>query len=75
MKHHYVRIRYNDTPITIPGCAKKPENHLPGDESFCTLDAFKEIVDKFTPASWRDECASNLGEGMFGKDGVERVEE
>lgn len=75
MKQHYVRIRYNDTPMTIPGCAKKAENHLPGDESFCTLDAFKEIVDKFTPASWREDCASNLSEGMFGRDGAERVRE
>lgn len=33
---YYVRIRYNDQPVTIPGC-KLPGNHLPGDESFCTL--------------------------------------
>lgn len=74
MKSHYVRIRYNDRPVRIPGCAAKPENHLPGDETFCTLDAFKEIVDKFTPGGWRDECARNLGEGLFGKDGAERIE-
>lgn len=73
MKAHYVRIRYNDTPIRIPGCAAKPENHLPGDETFCTLDAFKEIVDKFTPRDWKQECVSNLGEGMYGKDEVEKI--
>jgi acid phosphatase len=28
----YVRIRYNDRPITIPGC-RLPGNHLDGDES------------------------------------------
>ena len=33
---HYVRIRYNDRPLIIPGC-KLPGNHLEGDESFCTL--------------------------------------
>lgn len=32
----YVRIRYNDRPIVVPGC--KPQGkHLRGDESFCTL--------------------------------------
>lgn len=69
---HFVRIRYNDRPVQIPGCAAKPENHLPGDPSFCTLEAFKEITDKFTPASWRDECAANSGERMFGKSDVEK---
>ena len=33
---YYVRVRYNDRPLTIPGC-KAPGNHLDGDESFCTL--------------------------------------
>lgn len=33
---YYVRIRYNDQPMTVPGC-KKAGNHLDGDESFCTL--------------------------------------
>ena len=33
---HYVRIRYNDRPMKIPGC-KLPGKHLEGDESFCTL--------------------------------------
>lgn len=32
----YVRIRYNDEPIVLPGC-RKPGNHLDGDVSFCTL--------------------------------------
>lgn len=32
----YVRIRYNDEVVKIPGC--KPQgNHLEGDETFCTL--------------------------------------
>ena len=33
---YFVRIRYNDKPVTIPGC-KIPGKHLEGDESFCTL--------------------------------------
>jgi len=36
LKGHYVRIRYNDRPVIVPGC-KLPGNHLEGDESFCTL--------------------------------------
>jgi acid phosphatase len=59
--------------VRIPGCAAKPQNHLPGDDTVCTLDAFKEIVDKFTPKSWRNECVQNLGEGMYGKDDSEKA--
>ena len=33
---YYVRLRYNDRPLTIPGC-RSPGKHLEGDESFCTL--------------------------------------
>lgn len=66
LQNHYVRIRYNDRPVTIPGCAAKPENHLPGDKTFCTLDAFKAIVDKFTPSDWKAECMQNLGAGLYG---------
>lgn len=54
---HYVRVRYNDEPVTIPGC-KAAGNHLDGDETFCTLTAFKAIVDKITPKNWRQECAN-----------------
>lgn len=32
----YVRLRYNDRPVTIPGC-KAQGKHYDGDESFCTL--------------------------------------
>ncbi|KAL1835687.1 hypothetical protein VTK73DRAFT_5458 [Phialemonium thermophilum] len=55
---YYVRLRYNDEPVTIPGC-RLPGNHLEGDESFCTLAAFKSIVDKFTPKNWKQECRMN----------------
>lgn len=36
LKGHYVRIRYNDRPMIVPGC-RLPGKHLEGDESFCTL--------------------------------------
>lgn len=55
----YVRMRYNDEPVTIPGCAS-PGNHLDGDETFCTLDAFKRIVDGFVPRDWKKECQANM---------------
>ncbi|KAK2013218.1 histidine acid phosphatase [Colletotrichum eremochloae] len=61
---YYVRLRYNDTPVTIPGC-KTPGNHLENDESFCTLAAFKSIVDKYTPVSWRDQCRMNANVSAF----------
>ncbi|CAI6082157.1 unnamed protein product [Clonostachys chloroleuca] len=52
---YYVRVRFNDKPVTIPAC-KAPGNHLEGDQSFCTLATFKAVVDKFTPENWREEC-------------------
>ncbi|KAF4591578.1 acid phosphatase [Ophiocordyceps camponoti-floridani] len=52
---YYVRIRYNDKPVTVPGC-RAPGKHLEGDASFCTLEAFKAIVDNFTPRDWKQEC-------------------
>lgn len=33
---YYVRLRYNDEVVTVPGC-KPAGKHLEGDESFCTL--------------------------------------
>lgn len=65
LRHHYVRIRYNDQPVTIPGCAARPSNHLPGEPTFCTLEAFKQIVDKYTPKVWKQECSWNTDKGMF----------
>ncbi|KAI0902468.1 phosphoglycerate mutase-like protein [Annulohypoxylon nitens] len=59
LQDYYVRIRYNDEVVTVPGC-RAPGKHLEGDESFCTLDAFKAIVDKFVPNNWRQECRANI---------------
>lgn len=36
LKGYFVRMRYNDRSISVPGC-KLPGKHLEGDESFCTL--------------------------------------
>ncbi|KAL8933692.1 MAG: hypothetical protein Q9216_006252 [Gyalolechia sp. 2 TL-2023] len=36
LQGYYVRVRYNDHPMTVPGC-RLPGKHLEGDESFCTL--------------------------------------
>ncbi|KAJ9134472.1 Phosphoglycerate mutase-like protein [Pleurostoma richardsiae] len=61
---YYVRLRYNDEPMTVPGC-KAAGKHLDGDESFCTLEAFKEIVDKFTPPDWKAQCRMNRDAPAF----------
>ena len=49
----YVRIRYNDRPITIPGC-RMQGRHLRGDESMCTFVSVNLSVSfpaHFTPPS------------------------
>ncbi|KAH8663674.1 histidine acid phosphatase-like protein [Tricladium varicosporioides] len=56
---YYVRVRYNDKVVSIPGC-KPAGKHLEGEESFCTLTAFKAIVDKYTPQHWKRACLSNM---------------
>ncbi|RKF54190.1 putative acid phosphatase SPBC4.06 [Erysiphe neolycopersici] len=56
---YFVRIRYNDDVMVIPGCAK-PGNHLEGNKSFCTLKAFKNIVDQFVPSSRESICMADL---------------
>lgn len=64
LDNYYVRLRYNDRVMTVPGC-RAPGKHLEGDESFCTLEAFKAIVDKYTPKNWKGACMENLGQGAF----------
>jgi acid phosphatase len=61
---HYVRLRYNDQSVALPFC-KAPGRHLEGDETFCTLKAFKEAADLVTPKDWKKECDSNLGTSAF----------
>ena len=59
---YYVRLRYNDRAVTIPGC-KQAGNHLPGHPTFCTMTAFKAIADEFTPKNWKRECDANMEAG------------
>jgi len=62
---YYVRLRYNDKIMYVPAC-RKEGMHLDGDESFCTLEAFKRVVDGYTPKSWKRECGMNLGKDVLG---------
>jgi len=68
---YYVRLRYNDRPLTIPYCRGEGK-HLDGEEGFCTLRAFKEAADTFTPKDWKAECRANLGAPAISTAGVER---
>lgn len=55
MKGYYVRLRFNDQPLVIPGC--KPEGkHWRDNEGLCTLETFKAIIDQFTPDDWKEAC-------------------
>ncbi|KAL4400065.1 phosphatase [Malassezia pachydermatis] len=40
---HYVRCRYGDAELHLPGCSAAGK-HLPGHPEFCTLEAFREVV-------------------------------
>ncbi|KAL8636555.1 MAG: hypothetical protein Q9228_006058 [Teloschistes exilis] len=64
LQGYFVRLRYNDRPMVVPGCGL-PGKHLEGDKSFCTLEAFKAIADKFTPRIWTEACSDNLDEPAF----------
>ena len=64
LDEYYVRLRYNDKPVSVPFC-KAAGRHLDGDASFCTLAAFKQAADSFTPRNWKAECAANLGKPTF----------
>ncbi|KAI1335723.1 phosphoglycerate mutase-like protein [Xylariaceae sp. FL0016] len=64
LQGYYVRLRYNDEVVTIPGC-KPVGKHLEGDESFCTLEAFKAIVDKFVPTNWKQQCQTSIQAAAF----------
>lgn len=39
----YVRCRYGDEPLVVPGCSA-PGKHYPGRPEICTLAAFREVV-------------------------------
>lgn len=61
---YYVRLRYNDRAMKVPGC-RPAGKHYRDDESLCTLEAFKSIADKFTPKNWKKACGERLGEDAF----------
>lgn len=54
-KQHYVRVRYNEKTLQLPGCAGKGQ-HREGDASLCTFEAFKNIVKDQIPLDWEKEC-------------------
>lgn len=60
-KGWYVRLRYNDQPVVVAEC-KGAGRHLEGDESFCTMAAFRETVGKMAPKDWKHECMQNLNQ-------------
>jgi acid phosphatase len=64
LNDYYVRVRYNDSIMQIPGC-KSQGRHLEGDSTFCTLDAFKSVVDQYTPKNWKQACVSRLDAPAF----------
>ena len=55
LQDYYVRVRYNNRSLVLPGCRSVGKN-WDGDGTLCTLLAFKEIVDEFTPADWQKSC-------------------
>ncbi|KAJ6785032.1 hypothetical protein PWT90_05881 [Aphanocladium album] len=59
LRGYYVRVRYNDEPLRIPGC-RPAGKHYEDDETLCTLAAFKSIVDRITPTDWKAQCGMNL---------------
>jgi acid phosphatase len=69
LNDYYVRVRYNDKIMQVPGC-KAEGKHLAGDTTFCTLEAFKSVVDKYTPKNWKSACMSKLDEPVS----LEKVE-
>ncbi|EGX89305.1 acid phosphatase, putative [Cordyceps militaris CM01] len=59
LRGYYVRVRYNDEPVRIPGC-RPAGKHYEDDETLCTLTAFKSIVDRITPTDWKAQCGANM---------------
>ncbi|KAK5210341.1 hypothetical protein LTR41_004009 [Exophiala xenobiotica] len=59
LQGYYVRVRYNDKVMKVPACAQ-PGNNYQGDETLCTFEAFKRVVDGYTPRNWKVQCGRNL---------------
>ncbi|KAJ3041259.1 hypothetical protein HDV00_009652 [Rhizophlyctis rosea] len=54
---HYVRFMYNGRPVKLPACAKEGD-HLEGDATMCTLEAFVRRVDEMVPKDYERMCRS-----------------
>jgi acid phosphatase len=59
LDEHYVRVRFNDRVMNIPGCAV-PGKHLQGDESFCTLASENYLFLQTTFCSPWKICLTNV---------------
>ncbi|EPS43239.1 hypothetical protein H072_2771 [Dactylellina haptotyla CBS 200.50] len=73
LKGWYVRMRYNDTPVQVRYC-EAAGRHLEGNPQFCTLEAFKEVVDKVSPEDWKTECLPHQGENKDALPPLQRAE-
>ena len=63
LQGYFVRIRYNDRIMTVPGC-KAVGKHLEGDESFCTLVSWSHFPPLFTKRKdFTTTCAN--GRALF----------
>ncbi|KAI8332391.1 histidine phosphatase superfamily [Chlamydoabsidia padenii] len=56
-KTNYVRVKFNNKNLELPGCAEKGNHHSNGDQSLCTLEAFMNIVKDQIPEDWTAECS------------------
>ncbi|GAA5797757.1 hypothetical protein HPULCUR_003151 [Helicostylum pulchrum] len=54
-QQHYVRVKYNQTTVELPGCATNGK-HRKGDKSLCTFEAFKKAIEDEVPLDWEKEC-------------------
>jgi acid phosphatase len=52
---YFVRTSYNNRVLKVPGC-KPVGKHRAGDESLCTLAAFREVVERVRPKDLVEEC-------------------
>ena len=42
--------------LEVNVACKPVGKHREGDESFCTLEAFREVIEKIRPVDWYKEC-------------------
>ncbi|KAK9478937.1 histidine phosphatase superfamily [Lipomyces japonicus] len=64
--NYYVRLTYNDVPLTLPSCAK----YYKTDKTLCSLQQFEAAVNEFIPRDWERECRQNLGKPVLDNDSI-----